>query len=1145
MSRFILHTKVRGRKYRTYIMAGCACVLVAGIFAYAAHSIGMAGAKSRETVLIYTEEELEQYLLDQESEEYNMNGIYRLEVDLNLSWLETSIGNNLEPFTGEFDGNGHVIGGLVRPLFGVTERAEIENLYLEQAEIIRPCTYSDGERYVDGYAALVAYAKDTVIKNCGMSGTIGIASPSEAEYQIAKASPPDAEEQRGPGVEVAAGIDEHESLTESEIVEKGPGITDGEETEAGTFDSMETGGESGRIDGTTEEGGPSVSLEENESGMDSSSDGEGGMGSSTESDHGADASKENDNGLDTSKESDNGTDTSTESDNGTDTSTENENGTDASTENENGLDISKESENGADASKESENGTDASTENENGADISTESEKNTKLFSEGEKHTESSTEKESIKSYTNSVTSGRKPAETLNTADQITLEPETIGYLPIDRFRLTMKVPAVTDLPAESVLPASPADASPSDAEEPSDGETIPRDHPSSPEAETEEYIGNPAGDIFILVTAERAAAGGLVAQTAGSTLLSNCFTLAAISSQWDDGESYAGGMAGILGEGACVENSYTSGLVDCFHIIAGFAAVNEGTIQNCYSTTTVSREGAVRGAFTAVENGCLTGCVYDRQMACVEEPDRFKEVSSPATAAEAEKTDAEFALKAMNTKDITGDEAQIPGNWYMTAQAYPQIPYFAEHGQAVIATESKVSVIALMLPGELTLEDVLKGGEILLPFEVDGQEIIWDAEGNAVINGDHQVVLEPKAAYSEYEVPKVQSALSGEEAAAPEESGQPAQTDGTGPSDAKEEKVRLKASVGTVSRSFTLQLAAPRDTAYTDWSIVGAEIDASGSIPDGGGTKENPYLIRTAEELAWFAYKVNTGNVNICARLENSIDLFGTKYTNVEYAYDTATGTDNIDSALLWIPIGMTPFEGIFDGNGNYVEHLRTYETRKRETGFVSYLKGSGVIKNLGVASGKIVSTIVNAGGIVGRVYDRGKVQNCWNGATVECFAEGMAGGIVGFTAHSEENGIIIEGCYNRGVIKGSASVGGIMGGAWKGTTVRDCYNEGSVSGTTRVGGITGVLLLTGNDSGNPNKSALYNCYNYGEVIGTSAQGGICGYYPGGVVSNCYYLENTLADTNGRKLTDQQLKSWAAAYALNGQSMTGAWKYE
>lgn len=139
-------------------------------------------------MLIYTEEEFGQYLMEKESEEYNLNGRYRLEADLDLSWLESSIGTNIEPFTGEFDGNGHVISGLERPLFGVLERAQVENLLLSEAVIVHPHTYYDGERYVDGYGALASYAIQTTVENCAMTGEIITSVPVETEYQMAKAS---------------------------------------------------------------------------------------------------------------------------------------------------------------------------------------------------------------------------------------------------------------------------------------------------------------------------------------------------------------------------------------------------------------------------------------------------------------------------------------------------------------------------------------------------------------------------------------------------------------------------------------------------------------------------------------------------------------------------------------------------------------------------------------------------------------------------------------------------------------------------------------------------------------------------------------------------------------------------------------------
>ena len=91
MSHFRLYTEIKEREYLKYLILGLAGLMAAVAVGYTIHSIGTARARSRETVLIYTEEEFRQYLLDQESEEYNLDGRYRLEENLDLSGLEYSI----------------------------------------------------------------------------------------------------------------------------------------------------------------------------------------------------------------------------------------------------------------------------------------------------------------------------------------------------------------------------------------------------------------------------------------------------------------------------------------------------------------------------------------------------------------------------------------------------------------------------------------------------------------------------------------------------------------------------------------------------------------------------------------------------------------------------------------------------------------------------------------------------------------------------------------------------------------------------------------------------------------------------------------------------------------------------------------------
>ena len=118
-------------------------------------------------------------------------------------------------------------------------------MYLNNAVIENPFTYYDGEHYVDGYSVLVAYAVDSVIRNCGMDGEIYTASPSEAEYLLEKASPSDADALSGPGVKHADELERGPELTgETETAE----ITQPEEdlvissTEAGGGPGMTEGG---------------------------------------------------------------------------------------------------------------------------------------------------------------------------------------------------------------------------------------------------------------------------------------------------------------------------------------------------------------------------------------------------------------------------------------------------------------------------------------------------------------------------------------------------------------------------------------------------------------------------------------------------------------------------------------------------------------------------------------------------------------------------------------------------------------------------------------------------------------------------------------------------------------------------------------
>ncbi len=1055
MSHFRLHMK---EKEKHYLLAAAAGILLAVVVSgYVAHSIGTARAKSRETVLLYTEEELEQYLLDEESGEYNLNGNYRLEEDLDLSWLYQSIGTNIEPFTGKLDGNGHVISGLTRPLFGVMEGAEVENLFLGGAVIENPFTYYDGEHYVDGYGALAAYAIDSVIRNCGMNGEIDTASPSEAEYLVERASPSNIDEFYGPGVQEStvardtsagnADISGEKNTAESNETEKGPGIeTDGNQ-------AAETTAIPSEEDSTT------AVNEENESPVSSGESGEHDAESEEGSSQSSDATEEDRTG----------------------------------------------------------DGEEADTKPE-------------KLEPEGTKK-DGSEQAQEDKSGADSRSVQDEPASM-----------ETVGYWPLNRQRLALKVSSTMEADAEEYLAASP-----SNAEEMPSMATLSNAVKSKEEAESSreslpeetepQYIGNPNGDICILVTADRVTAGGLVAQTEGEVFISNSFALITIASELET-ETYTGGLAAILGEGSRTENSYATGLVDGDGVSGGFAAVNEGSIENCYSTATVGEDGRIRGAFTASGNGSLSGCVYDWQMACVEE---YAEGSMPeneenslreegknplaeiTTASDA--SEAEFHLKAIDTSDMTGTESTIPGKWYTTEYAYPQIEYFAMNDHETIAAASKVSAVALILPKGTSLFEMLQDSEIILPSEIDGEQIQWDAKGVAISEDNSQIKIETEAAISPNDIPIVKAAMENslnmEEDPADEiplgvadeveendkVENKVSEKKGVG-GDLQNDTIELNATVRNISRRFSLMTSRTVEltgTDYVSWEKVAEDWSAAGNTLTGGdGSQKKPYLIGSAEELALFAYRVNLGETGLCAKMTTDINLFGSKYAGV---VDADATIENIDRALGWVSIGDEMrgmrYTGTFDGGGFQIDSvLMCHEVyASSNSGFFGTLGEGAVIQNLGINSGKLILS-GNRGSIVGKVYGTGvKILNCWN--KVSPVGGGTGGGILGWTIADD---LLIENCSNMADIKDGNSLGGIVGSGNK-MVIRNCYSTGNVSG------------------------------------GSSRNGGIAGDWPNSSIENCYFNKQYFS-SGGIGVTEEQMKTWAFAYALNVQSIEGPWQY-
>ena len=242
-----------------------------------------------------------------------------------------------------------------------------------------------------------------------------------------------------------------------------------------------------------------------------------------------------------------------------------------------------------------------------------------------------------------------------------------------------------------------------------------------------------------------------------------------------------------------------------------------------------------------------------------------------------------------------------------------------------------------------------------------------------------------------------------------------------------------------------------------------------------GSGTKNDPYLIDTGAELAWFADQVKNGKVTLCAKLTADIDLNGHP----------------------WTPIGSfgssKNYRGTFDGCNSTVNGL--YVSDKSYAGLFGVIGASGVVERLIVAGTISITSVsgngvddVGAGGIAG--YCMGTIFQC--SSSVDISNDGtnysaVAGGIVGKAAENA----IIDSCNNYGTVGSRKNInyaGGIVGVASENALIRYCTNdsEGQVNGVQGVGGIAGLLT---------DYAQVRLCENSGAVQGESRVGGIVGW--------------------------------------------------
>lgn len=322
----------------------------------------------------------------------------------------------------------------------------------------------------------------------------------------------------------------------------------------------------------------------------------------------------------------------------------------------------------------------------------------------------------------------------------------------------------------------------------------------------------------------------------------------------------------------------------------------------------------------------------------------------------------------------------------------------------------------------------------------------------------------------------------------------------------------------------------------WTDDSI------RANSFGGGTGTQEDPYLISNAQQLAYLAYMVNSGQGPYVESVEFSDGIYLKHFYQGVYFKQTQP----IDlSEHFWPGIGvydmtaMHLFAGNYDGGGFEItgmyavgqlvaglfgmvgndplpvvapgtpgheelspitiENIVLVEPTVSAIGEESYSGGiigmlyyavDVTVQNCSVQGG-FVSANDGSGGIVGMMAAmQSKIVNCQNSATV------VGGGIVGMSEAMDGVNIVLN-CINSGQVYGA---GIILAG--NGVNLINCINNGSIERAQYysdfcAAGIAGDL---------ESNSSVIGCVNNGQISGSATYaGGLVGELGMGRIINSY----------------------------------------
>lgn len=259
---------------------------------------------------------------------------------------------------------------------------------------------------------------------------------------------------------------------------------------------------------------------------------------------------------------------------------------------------------------------------------------------------------------------------------------------------------------------------------------------------------------------------------------------------------------------------------------------------------------------------------------------------------------------------------------------------------------------------------------------------------------------------------------------------------------------------------------------------------------------KEGYYEIKNVGNLIWYAQYLNSQ--------ERYADVYDAKLLkDIDFAVLQKYDAENLKS-FNWTPIGVGDyvFSSVFDGNGYEIRNLRCVSDQYEELGFIGLAQSDSKtypeVKNLGL---------------------------------VDCYFENTRNGQMATAAIVAyvDGSLIINNCYVKNTtVKGSTTVGGLVGYTFSGGKINHCY---AVDLTLVENGETVKGWIIREGAGDP-----VACFAYGENAGVLGKEGT-GFHKGTYIQKgyrCYYLdEKGTYDQDDMKKTAEQFGEGMVAYYL------------